>query len=100
MIPSGTEITHTESWIDPVIGISGTSFLGDSRFYFNGAAGIGGFGLGSDFFFDISANMGYQWNKAIGTVIGYRLFDVDYNKDDFLYDVRQDGWLVGLTWAF
>ena len=82
------------------LGVTGTVFLGDSRFYFNGAAGIGGFGVGSDLFFDINANVGYQWNKAIGTIIGYRLFDVDYSKDNFLYDVRQDGWIVGLTWSF
>ena len=65
-----------------------------------GFAGVGGFGVGSDLFYDLNLNIGYQWNKAIGTGIGYRLYDVDYNKDDFLYDVKQQGWLIGLTWAF
>ncbi|WP_455196945.1 hypothetical protein [Kaarinaea lacus] len=100
VIPPGTELNHTESWTDPAIGITGTAFLGDSKFYFNGAAGIGGFGVGSDLFYDINANVGYQWNKAIGTAIGYRLFDVDYEKDNFRYDVTQQGWLIGLTWSF
>jgi len=100
VIPPGTELQHTESWIDPAIGITGTVPFGNSRFYFSGGAGIGGFGVGSDLFYDINANIGYQWNKAIGTVIGYRLFDVDYDKDNFLYDVTQQGWLVGLTWSF
>lgn len=100
VIPPGTELNHTESWTDPVIGITGTTPFGDSKFYFSGGAGIGGFGVGSDLFFDINANVGYQWNKAIGTVVGYRLFDVDYEKDNFLYDAAQQGWLVGLTWTF
>ena len=26
--------------------------------------------------------------------------DVDYEEGTFLYDVKQEGWLLGLTWAF
>lgn len=66
----------------------------------SGGARFGGFGVGSDSFFDLNLNFGYQWSKAIGTAIGYSLFDVDYRKEDFLYDVRQEGWLLGLTRAF
>jgi len=25
---------------------------------------------------------------------------LDYEKDGFDYDVRQQGWIIGLTWAF
>jgi hypothetical protein len=32
--------------------------------------------------------------------LGYRMFDVDYEDDGYVYDVRQQGWQVGLTWAF
>jgi hypothetical protein len=91
VIPPGTELNHTESWTAPVIGITRTTPFGDSKFYFSGGAGIGGFGVGSDLFFDINANIGYQWKKAIGTVIGYQLFDVDYEKDNFLYEVAHQG---------
>ena len=50
--------------------------------------------------YEINANVGYQWTKSIGTTIGYRMFDVDYEKGGFLYDVRQQGWQLGLSWAF
>ena len=97
---AGKKITNKESWLDPVIGIKGRTALGGSRFYVAGGAALGGFGLGSNSFYEISANIGYQWSKSIGTTLGYRLFDVDYESNDFLYDVKQQGWQVSLTWAF
>lgn len=100
VIPPGTVLNHEESWVDPAIGIKGRTPIVGSNFYVTGFAGIGGFGVGSDLFYDLNLNFGYQWNRAIGTGVGYRLYDVDYNKDDFLYDVKQQGWLIGLTWAF
>jgi hypothetical protein len=97
---AGQEISNDESWLDPVFGIKGRMPLGNSQFYVEGGAGLGGFGVGSDLFYEVNANLGYQWNTAIGTTIGYRLFDVDYEEDGYLYDVRQQGWQLGLTWAF
>ena len=46
------------------------------------------------------ASIGYRWNAAIGTALGYRLFDVEYDSGGFSYDVRQAGWQLGLTWRF
>lgn len=97
---AGRRIDNTESWVDPVLGVKGRLPFGESRFYFEGGAGIGGFGVGSEFAYEINANVGYQWTKSIGTTIGYRMFDVDYEKGGFLYDVRQEGLQLGLTWAF
>ena len=99
-ILDGKSIRNAESWVDPLIGIKANTPLGDSRFYIAGGVTYGGFDVGSESFYDISANIGYQWNKAIGTTLGYRLFDVDYEEASFLYDVKQEGWLAGLTWTF
>jgi len=97
---AGRKVTHDESWIDPMVGLKGRMPLGNSNFYIQGAAGLGGFGLGSDLFYEFNGAIGYQWNKAIGTAVGYRLFDVDYEDGGFLYDATQQGWQLGLTWAF
>lgn len=97
---AGKKISNDESWLDPLVGFKGRAPLGNSRFYVAGGAGLGGFGVGSDLFYEVSANVGYQWNKAIGTTIGYRMFDVDYENDGYVYDVKQQGWQVGLTWSF
>jgi hypothetical protein len=100
-ILEGVELKHKESWVDPAVGIKGiTRFGSDSRIYLTGVVAVGGFGVGSDHFYDFNVNLGYQWSKSIGTAIGYRVFDVDYEKKDFLYDVKQPGWLLSLTWAF
>ena len=99
-ILAGRKISNDESWFDPALGVKGRTPLGSSQFYVEGGAGLGGFGVGSDLFYEISANVGYQWNKSIGTAFGYRMFDVDYDDDGYVYDVKQQGWQVGLTWAF
>ena len=97
---AGQSIRAAESWVDPLIGIKARTALGDSNFYAVGWLAGGGFGVGSDSFYDVSANIGYQWNKSIGTTLGYRLFNVDYENGSFLYDMQQEGWALGLTWAF
>ena len=93
-------IDNREDWFDPVIGLKGLTMLGASNFFVSGFFIIGGFGAGSDFMWDGNLNLGYQWTESIGTAIGYRMFDVDYEKKDFLYDVKQQGWLLSLTWAW
>jgi hypothetical protein len=97
---AGRTVTHDESWIDPMFAIKGRTPLGNSRFYVAGGAAVGGFGIGSDRFYELNGAIGYQWNDAIGTSIGYRMFDVDYEDGGFVYDARQQGWQAGLTWAF
>ena len=63
---AGRKISNDESWGDPVLGLKARAPLGNSRFYVAGGAGLGGFGMGSELFYEISANVGYQWNWAIG----------------------------------
>jgi hypothetical protein len=97
---AGQRIRSAESWVDPLVGIKGRTQLSDSKFYVVGWLAGGGFGVGSNRFYDVSANIGYQWTKSIGTTLGYRLFNVDYENGSFLYDMQQEGWAIGLTWAF
>lgn len=57
-------------------------------------------GAGSDFMWDLSINLGYQWTDTLSTTTGYRYLDVDCEEDGFLYDVAQDGPILGLSWRF
>jgi len=93
-------ISNSEGWFDPMIGLKGLSFLGRSKFYVSGGLALGGFSVGSDFFWDAIVNLGYQWTKGFSTTVGYRYLDVDYDKNGFLYDVAQDGPTLGLSWRF
>jgi hypothetical protein len=94
------KISNKESWVDPLVGLKGLSFFGESRFFASGGLAIGGFGVGSDFMWDVNGNLGYQWTKTFSTVVGYRYLDVDYEEDEFLYDVAQHGPVLGLSWRF
>lgn len=96
----GIRISQHESWVDPFVGAKGRAPLGGSSFFVAGGVLAGGFGVSSDSFYEISANVGYRWSRAISTTVGYRLFDVDYDDDGFVYDVTQEGWQAGLTWTF
>ncbi len=93
-------IDNKEEWFDPIIGLKGLTMLGDSKFFLSGFLIIGGFGAGSDFIWDINANLGYRWGEIFSTTIGYRYLDVDYEDDGFLYDVAQHGPTLGLSWRF
>jgi hypothetical protein len=99
-ILAGQSVRNEKSWVDPLIGIRARTALGNSNFFVSGLLSVGGFGVGSDSFYDVSAHLGYQFNKTIGATLGYRLFDVKYEDGSFLYDVRQDGWLLGVSFAF
>jgi len=91
---------NKEDWIDPFVGVKGRYRFGSSRFYTSYAASVGGFDAGSKLFYDLNLNLGYQWTDAIGTAIGYRLFDVDYDHKSFVWDVQQAGFGLGLAWTF
>ena len=97
---AGRRISSSESWTDPLLGIRGRMPLGESRFYLTGGGAVGGFGVGSDSFYELSGAIGYRWSDAIATAVGYRRYEVDYRDSGFSYDVTQQGWQFGLTWAF
>ena len=98
--PLGLSGRNKEDWIDPLVGIKGSSMLGGSNFYVAGGGSVGGFGVGSQLFYEINANVGYRWSDSIGTAVGYRYFDVDYDESSFKYDVKQQGWQISFTWMF
>ena len=96
----GRTLKGEDSWVDPMAGVKARVPFGQSKFYFAGGLVIGGFGVGSDMFYELNTNVGYQWNKSIGTTVGYRTFGVDYEEPALQYDVEQSGWQLGLTWSF
>ncbi|MEZ5571015.1 MAG: hypothetical protein R3E64_03240 [Halioglobus sp.] len=91
---------NSQSWIDPLAGIKAKVRLSDSRFYLAYFVGAGGVSGGSDSFYDLTANVGYQFTDTMVASVGYRILDVDYQNDSFVYDVKQEGWILGLVWLF
>lgn len=99
LLPARTA-DNDEAWTDPLIGAKGQMPFGESPLFISGHLLTGGFGLGSDHFFDVNLNLGYQWTQTVATIIGYRYMEVDYDEDGFLYDVSQYGPLIGLSFRF
>ena len=93
-------MTNKEDWFDPMVGLKGQLYLGASKFFISGAVAFGGFGMGSDLFWDAWANLGYKFTRTFSMTLGYRYLDVDYEKDDFLYDVTYQGLVLVLGWRF
>jgi len=84
----------SETWVDPVIiarsnGNFNEDWLYMLRFDF------GGFGIGSDFTWQLQADIGYNFSETFYTSLGYRFMSIDYNKgngsDLFVYDIDTYG---------
>ncbi len=102
-LTAGTAAARTangsDSWLDPVIGIYGRRDIGE-RTYVSGWAYVGGFGAGSDSMVDLFGGVGYQFTPTTSGVLGYRYMSVDRSNGSFLYDVEQQGPLLGVVFNF
>ena len=90
-------IEGSRSWVDAVGGLRGKMALSEKVFL------TGKFDLGggdSDFTWQVFAGGGYNINPKIALIFGYRVLDVDYNENNFVYDMNQRGPIVGLGFRF
>ena len=97
-IPFG--IDESEGWVDPIIGARYRYSIAEKwKVLLRGD--IGGFGVGSDFTWNLVGLIHFQPWKHVGFVGGYRALDVDYESgsslDKFEYDVLMHGPLVGIN---
>jgi hypothetical protein len=101
--PHGITVKPKKSWVDPVVGIRFAPALSDkwslwSRF------DIGGFGVGSDFTWEVNALVVRKFSDRTSLTFGYRVLGVNYDKGEgvkrFLYDVTISGPVVGMAMSF
>lgn len=90
-------------WFDPIVGARFTTNL-TPRLPAVLRADIGGFGIGSDLTWGITAGLGFRISAHLVLTGAYRLLDVDYksggNGDAFEYNAQQSGALWGLAILF
>lgn len=86
-----------ETWVDGVIGGQIRVNFSD-RAYFNvlGFLGAGG----SKHYADIYGGFGYAVSKKLDAYVGYRVMQVEHENGAFLYDVTQEGPLLGIAAKF
>jgi hypothetical protein len=95
-IGGGFELSDGSRWVDPMFGAKGRMDL-SPNWYANGTALVGGFGVASDLVWDVSANIGYQWNNWLDIYGGFRGTGTDYKSGSFVWDVTQYGPVVGAS---
>jgi len=93
----------SKTWFDPIIILrSQGAIKGKWLLQFRGD--IGGFGIGSDFAWQIQANAGYRFCKLFQATIGYRYIGINYDHGEgierFIYDVDTYGPVVRLGFNF
>jgi hypothetical protein len=92
-----------QTWVDPII-IARIKSASGKKFIYQFRGDFGGFGIGSDFAWQIQAYAGYRFSKLFQITGGYRILSVDYNKgtgdERFLYDVDTFGPVVRFGFNF
>jgi hypothetical protein len=94
------KLKEGDNWVDPVIGLKGKHYISEQT-YLTGWAMIGGFGMGSDFMYDIFGGLGYEFNDTFSAVGGFRASYADYKgKNGFLWDMTLYGPILGAAVKF
>ncbi|MCA1443578.1 hypothetical protein I6F07_25865 [Ensifer sp. IC4062] len=96
-ILDGRSRSDDATWVDGLAGFRGTYSL-TPEIYLTGW-GLVGSG-GADLDWDVAAAIGYRFNDTISAIAGYRALGVDYSDDGFVFDVTQQGPMLGLTVRF
>lgn len=91
--------SHTESWVDPIIGVKGRVALNE-KFFLTSWGFLGGFGVASKSSWDAMGGVGYVISKDMSAIVGYRALGVDYQRNGFIYNIVQSGPIVALTYKF
>lgn len=86
--------SKNETWIDPII-VARTQGIINDKWIYKVRGDFGGFGIGSDFTWQLQADFGYKFSKLFYTTLGYRIIGVDYDNgsgaERFLYDIDTFG---------
>lgn len=93
------------SWVDPMIGLHyGLPFRDDWRLNLRGD--VGGFGIGSDFSYQLLATVQWRSSGQFGAVFGYRVIGFDYEDGHKgsphyqRFDLTEQGPMLGVTYDF
>jgi hypothetical protein len=98
LIPD-SELQASKAWVDPFIGFQGRWDLND-QFYLVGRGDIGGFGVSSDLTWNAYAAFGTEVNERTSVELGYRYYQVDYERGGFNYNVATKGPFIGVKVDF
>jgi hypothetical protein len=93
----GRTITESRDWVDGVAGLRGKAHL-SPRLFLTGKGDLGG--GGSNFTYQLFGGVGLLVGTRYALIGGYRYLNVNYNKNDFLFDMALHGPVLGLGIRF
>ena len=91
------QMEASRGWVDGIVGLRARMPL--SRMWWISAYGDVGAG-GSDFTYQIVGNAGLNLSERYALDFAYRYLNVDYDKDNVLFDTAMQGPLFGFTLRF
>jgi opacity protein-like surface antigen len=93
----------SESWTDPLIGLRLVMPLGE-HWAFTARGDVGGFGVGADFAWNVTAFFDWRVGRQFSLLAGYRIFDVEFedegSRGKFGLDLQQSGPGLGVAFSF
>ena len=102
MLP-GIDVSQTKTWFDPLIAARFTAPF-ESRFQLGIKGDFGGFGIGSDYAWQVFPFVGYRFSNLFELGAGYRAIGMKYETgsgtDLFIYDMVIFGPQIGLVFHF
>jgi hypothetical protein len=106
VFPAGTEEltgNHAKTWFDPILITRLKADIHD-KWLFQFRGDLGGFGVGSDFTWQLQAYAGYRFSKLFQLTAGYRILSIDYDKgtdkERFIYNMDTFGPVIRLGFNF
>jgi len=95
--------TSSQDWLDPIIGARYIWSFAD-KWKLNLRADIGGFGVGTNFTYNLGGIIEFKPWKHVSILGGYRVLYQDYENgsgiDEFKYDVTMHGPLLALNFTW
>jgi hypothetical protein len=97
--PIGLTLDKSRDWVDPIVGVVLRS-PSYGRFHGAVVADVGGFGVASDFIWQVFPTIGFDITEWASLETGWRFLSVNYETEDdggFAYDVVVDGPALGIA---
>ncbi len=96
----GRSATANGTWADPVIAGRFKLDVGATNFFLNGYADVGGFGINSDLTWQFYGGGGYNFNNWLTAYFEYRYLSTQHEDGGFVYDIVQEGPVLGVGIRF
>lgn len=99
----GVAVDQDKTWVDPLVGVT-LRTPSERRVVVRVYTEIGGFGLGSDFAWQVFPTVGIRLGTAGSLEFGYRWLDIDYESGDgnerFGWDMLSQGPVIGFGFRY